>query len=285
MKHKSEAFGIYKQFQAEVKAFFKTSIKEIHLCDGFVEFFRTDGGGEYIDKEFEQYLRDEGVFHETTAPDTPEQNELTEHMNQTICNAATVALIESGLPKSFWTEAMLSAVHVIARSPAAGLKGKTPYEIMFRQKVDPLLFQPFGCHAYTLIPKKKRKGKFGAKAHKCIMLGYEGGKKAYRLLDLETRKIISSWHVKFDEMGKIPLEDLNGFEDDQGDWGDILRHQRPSTSVNEDSDSGSNIDIEASQSASPPTDHVIVEPVGAPESISAAFRMMNQLQTHHHHHL
>jgi hypothetical protein len=107
------------------------------------------------------------------------------------------------------------------------------------------------------------------------MLGYEGGKKAYRLLDLETHKIISSWHVKFDEMGKIPPEDLNGFEDDQGDWGDILRHQQPSTSVDEDSDgssvSGSSIDIEAPQSASPPTDHVILKPVGAPESISAAF--------------
>jgi hypothetical protein len=155
MKHKSEVFGIYKQFPAEVKAFFKTSIKEIHLCDSFVEFFRTDGGGEYIDKEFEQYLREKGVVHETTAPDTPEQNGLAERMNQTICNAATAALIESGLPKPFWTEAMLSAVHVITQSPAAGLKGKTPYEIMFCQKVNPLLFQPFGCPAYTLIPKKK----------------------------------------------------------------------------------------------------------------------------------
>jgi hypothetical protein len=64
-------------------------------------------------------------------------------MNQTICNTATAALIDSGLPKAFWTEAMSSAVHTIAWSPAAGLKGKTPFEMMFHQKVNPLLFQPF----------------------------------------------------------------------------------------------------------------------------------------------
>lgn len=113
MKRKSEAFGIYKRFQADIKAVFKTQIKEIHLCDGFVEFLRTDGGGEYTDAEFEKYLREEGVVHETTAPDTPEPNGVAERMNQTICNVATAALIESGLPKTFWTEAMSSTVHVI----------------------------------------------------------------------------------------------------------------------------------------------------------------------------
>ena len=36
-----------------------------------VEIFRTDGGGEWIGKEFQQWLQNEGVVHHTTAPYTP----------------------------------------------------------------------------------------------------------------------------------------------------------------------------------------------------------------------
>lgn len=142
--------------------------------------------------------------------------------------------------------------------------------MMFRQKVDPSLFRPFGCPAYALIPKKKWQGKFGAKARKCIMLGYEGGKKAYPLLDLETRKIIFSRHVKFDETGKVPPDNLNGFETDQGDWGNILRHQQASVDIDEVSENSSDSGSDTSES---PPSHSIpdnVRPVGAPDSLSAS---------------
>ncbi|EGO24935.1 hypothetical protein SERLADRAFT_340132, partial [Serpula lacrymans var. lacrymans S7.9] len=80
-------------------------------------------------------------------------------------------LHDSKLPKSFWVDAMQTAAYITARSPASGLHGKTPYEILFKRRVDPTLFRPFGCQAYALIPKDKRQGKFYSKGRKAIMIG------------------------------------------------------------------------------------------------------------------
>ncbi|KAJ6482314.1 hypothetical protein C8R47DRAFT_1283312 [Mycena vitilis] len=59
----------------------------------------------------------------------------------------------SGLPKpfgKFWSDAMSTAAYLIARSPASGLRGKTPYGKIFKRKVDASWFRPFGCVAYAL---------------------------------------------------------------------------------------------------------------------------------------
>ncbi|TBU51028.1 hypothetical protein BD310DRAFT_793766, partial [Dichomitus squalens] len=78
---------------------------------------------------------------------------------------------DARLPKRYWADAMACAAHIISRSPAKGLKGNTPYEVLFGRPVDPTFFRPFGCTAYALIPKDKRAGKFGPKSTKCLMLG------------------------------------------------------------------------------------------------------------------
>ncbi|KNZ78067.1 hypothetical protein J132_02359, partial [Termitomyces sp. J132] len=54
-------------------------------------------------------------------------------INQTLVNMAIVFLIESGLPKSFWFDAMHTAAMIIGRILASGLKGKVSYNIIFTQ--------------------------------------------------------------------------------------------------------------------------------------------------------
>ena len=56
----------------------------------------------------------------------------------------------------------------------------------------------FGCVAYAKVPDAKR-GKLDAKGTKCLFLGYCEGTKAYRLMCVETMKIIRSRDVVFDE--------------------------------------------------------------------------------------
>ena len=138
--------------------------------------------------------------------DTPEQNGLAECMNQTLVNTATAMLIESGLPKSFWSDAMLTATTIIGRTPAAGLKGQVPYTVIFNCKVDISWFHPFGTTAYALIPKDQQNGKFANKAKKAILIGYVTGKKAYKLLNVKTRREVGSHHMRFDENHDIPSE-------------------------------------------------------------------------------
>ncbi|KAG2064359.1 hypothetical protein BDR04DRAFT_1035478 [Suillus decipiens] len=78
-------------------------------------------------------------------------------MDQTLSILATAMLEDSKLPKSFWVDTMSTTAYLTGHSPAAGIKGKTPYKTLFNQKkADPSFFHPFGCPAYALIPKDNR---------------------------------------------------------------------------------------------------------------------------------
>ena len=64
MQRKSETFGKFKEFQAEAEKQLGKSLKVL----------RSDRGGEYLDFEFEDHLREHGIQSQLTAPRTPQQN-------------------------------------------------------------------------------------------------------------------------------------------------------------------------------------------------------------------
>ena len=49
-----------------------------------IKTLRSDNGGEYTSKEFEDNLKKNGIRHERTVPKTPEQNGVAEKMNRTL---------------------------------------------------------------------------------------------------------------------------------------------------------------------------------------------------------
>ncbi|KAJ3527698.1 hypothetical protein NMY22_g9685 [Coprinellus aureogranulatus] len=262
LRNKDEAKDVIHTFYTDVRAYFRTHIGKFRMGEGFYTSIRSDNGGEYIGAEVEAFLKSHGIFHEKTAPYTPEQNGLAERMNQSLRNSATAMLIDSGLPKTYWTEAMTMAAHIIARTPAAGIGGDIPYERMFKRKVDPTTLRPFGCVAYALIPKDLRKGKFDSNARKCILLGYQSEQRAYRLLDLATKKVISSRHVAFDEDRRGSVEGLsNSDEPDDADWGELFWQQRPASKL------GAQMEASPPHVATPPDDEDI--PGYASDSVGA----------------
>ena len=61
------------------------------------------------------------------------------------------------------------------------------------------------------------------------MIGYTYGQQAYKLLDIERRNVISSWHVIFDETGTISGTESTPWNDPtvEGQWeGLIPEHLR-----------------------------------------------------------
>lgn len=66
-----------------------------------LKVLRTDNGTEYVNKAMLNYLRKEGICHQTTTPYTPEQNGMAERMNRTLVEKARCMLIDSGLNKEF----------------------------------------------------------------------------------------------------------------------------------------------------------------------------------------
>ena len=120
LKKKSEVFNTFKNWKALVE----------NMYDKKIKVFRTDNGGEYTSAEFESYLREEGIRHEKTCPKTPGQNGVVERMNRTVVEAVRCMLSDSKLPKTFWAEALSTAVYVRNRSPTVALKDMTPYEAL-----------------------------------------------------------------------------------------------------------------------------------------------------------
>ena len=121
-----------------------------------IKTLRSDNGGEYTSKEFEDYLKKNGIRHKRTVPKTPEQNGVAERMNRTLVETVRAMLSDSKLSKKFWAEALSTASYVRNRSPTTAVIAMTPYEVWKGYTPNVNHLRIFGCSAYAHIPKDER---------------------------------------------------------------------------------------------------------------------------------
>ncbi|KAE8707942.1 hypothetical protein F3Y22_tig00110365pilonHSYRG00006 [Hibiscus syriacus] len=100
IKKKSDVFSTFKNFKARVELDSGNKIK----C------FRTDNGGEYTSDKFDDFCRKEGIKRQFTVANTPQQNGVAERMNRTLLERTRAMLRDACLEKSFWAEAVNTAV-------------------------------------------------------------------------------------------------------------------------------------------------------------------------------
>ncbi|WZZ37877.1 hypothetical protein YC2023_034136 [Brassica napus] len=188
LAEKSEAFKTFKDWKTMVEKENGESL----AC------LRSDRGGEYNSLMFQEFCRENGIRRQLTAAYTPQQNGVAERKNRSIMNMTRCMLIGMGVPRRFWPEAAAYAVHILNRSPAAILGDITPGEKWSKQKPSVKHLKVFGCVAYALVPYERRI-KLDEKSKRCVMFGMAKESKAYRLYDPETKRIVTSRDVKFDE--------------------------------------------------------------------------------------
>lgn len=186
LKNKLSILGAFKAYKNLVE----------NELDKKIKVIRTDNGKEYCNKNFEDYLNENGIKHQTTTPYSPQQNGLAERMNRTLVERAKCMLFDAALPKQFLAEATATAAYIINRSPAKAIGGRTPLELWTGRKPDLSHMRIFGSEVTTLIPKEKRQ-KWESKSRKLIFVGYCDSSKWYRLVDLDTYNIIKSRDVLF----------------------------------------------------------------------------------------
>ena len=132
---------------------------------------RTDNGGKYTSRGFEDYLRKKGIRHERSVPKTPEQNGIAERMNRTFVETVQAMLSDLKLPKKFWAEGLSTASYVRSRSLTSAVQAMTPYEVRKDYKINVKHLRIFRCSAYAYISKDER-SKMDPKAKKSFFLRY-----------------------------------------------------------------------------------------------------------------
>ncbi|KAK8934943.1 hypothetical protein KSP39_PZI014634 [Platanthera zijinensis] len=188
LKEKAEALDKFREFKAMAE-------KEVGQP---LKVLRTDRGGEYTSRLFDDYCREWGISHQLTAAYSPQQNGVAERKNLTIMNMASSMVKGKGLPKKYWAEAVQVAVYVLNRCPTKSVKFKTPFEAWCGRKPSVKHLRVFGCVAYAHIPDQRRR-KLDDRSEKCIFVGYAPASKAYKLYNPETEKAIISRDVVFEE--------------------------------------------------------------------------------------
>jgi len=90
---------------------------------------RVDGGGEYASREkFLEYFADEGIMIEVSAPDSQQQNDISERCNRTVLDPARSMLKHAGMPNMLWAEAVSTAVYIKHRLPSQSLPNSTRFD-------------------------------------------------------------------------------------------------------------------------------------------------------------
>ncbi len=209
MKHKGEVFQHFLNFRAMVEKEKGVSIK----C------LRSDGGGEYFSKEFNEYLKEHGIQRKYSCSYSPQQNGVAERKNRHIAEITHAMLNEKNLPNYFWAEAVAIVVYIMNQTPTSVVHGMTPEEKFTSKKPNVSHLKVFGCITYVHVPDEKR-SKLDPKADKSIFIGYSLKQKGYRCFNPSTRKLQVSRDVVFDEMASW-YPPLKIVEDGEGKNGDV----------------------------------------------------------------
>jgi len=138
MKHKSETFEKFKEFQNDVE----------NQCGKKIKALRSDRGGEYLSHEFSNHLKSCGIVPQLTPPGMPQRNSVSEQRNRTLLDMVRSMMSQSDLPLSFWGYALQTAAFTLNRVPSKSVV-KTPYE-MWTSKCPSLTFlKIWGCEVYV----------------------------------------------------------------------------------------------------------------------------------------
>nr|GEX39977.1 retrovirus-related Pol polyprotein from transposon TNT 1-94 [Tanacetum cinerariifolium] len=131
---------------------------------------RTDNDTEFKNQILKEYFDTVGISLQMSSVQTPQQNGVVEQRNRTLVEATRTILIFSRAPLLLWAEAIATACFTQNRSI-----------------IDHI-------------------GKLGAKGDIGFFIGYSANSCAYRIYNCQTKKIMETMNVSFDDLSTMAFE-------------------------------------------------------------------------------
>jgi hypothetical protein len=166
--------------------------------DGKVKKIRSDNSTEFKYTQVEDFLDEEGIKHEFLPPYTSQQNGVVERKNHTLIEMARTMLDEYKTSDRFWAEVINTACHATNHLYLHKLLKKTSYDLLTCNKSNISYFQVFGSKCYVLH-KRSKSSKFAPKVYEGFLLGYDSNSRAYRIFNVTTGYVETTYDVVFDE--------------------------------------------------------------------------------------
>jgi len=188
IKYKSKAFECFKNLKALVE----------NEKDSKIKYLRTDRGGEFTSKEFDEFCKEHGTERGLSAARTPKQNRVVERRNLTVQEMATTMLLVADLQPKFWKEAVGTTIYTLNRTQLRPNNEKTPHELWKGRLASVKYFRICGSKCFIKI-NDDSPGKFDSRVDEGIFLGYSTRRKAYKCYNNRLQKIVQSIEVKIDE--------------------------------------------------------------------------------------
>lgn len=143
------------------------------------------------------FWAERGIQHQSTCPNTPQQNGLAERKNRHLLEVARAIMFTMHVPQYLWGEAVLTASYLINRMPTCVLNFSTPLEALKKTYPDSrmhsnLPLKIFGCTAFVHVHHASQ-SKLDPRAETCIFVGYAPNQRSTNVLILPPKNYMSVW--------------------------------------------------------------------------------------------
>ena len=166
--------------------------------------FRCDQGTEFINDDLLQWLRQQGIEVQMTAPYSPSQNGAAERLNRTLVELARAMIISRDVPMFLWEYAIQHAAYLRQRASTKILPDITPYEAWHGRKPNVAHLREFGTPVYVLLQGQNKRPKLLPKSKQQIFFGFNDESKSVKYYNPETRKVLTSRNYQF--LTNLPKE-------------------------------------------------------------------------------
>ncbi|XXG51738.1 hypothetical protein AAC387_Pa03g0243 [Persea americana] len=120
MKTKDEVSLLFKKFHKMIANQYQSQIQVL----------RIDNGGEFVIWDMKPFLSLDGIIHQTTCTDTPQQNGVAERKNRHLLDVVCASLFGAYMPIRYWGDALTTAAYLINRVPSSSLQFETPFNVL-----------------------------------------------------------------------------------------------------------------------------------------------------------
>ena len=183
----NELFSYFCAFYAEIHT-------QFHV---YVQILRNDNAKKYVLEQFQSFMLQNSILHQTSCVDTPSQNGVAERKNRYLFETAKDLLLQMQVPKHFWADVVSTACFFINRMPSSILNWNTLYHILFPNKrLFPIEPRLFGCTCFVR-DVHPHVSKLNLKSLKCIFVSYSQVQKGYRCYCPNLQKYLVSVDVTF----------------------------------------------------------------------------------------